>query len=58
MTYSGTNLEVSTSYGLGGDTFTRNVADGRTDGRRTDFGTKLEYDFFLKKEAGIKIKYQ
>ena len=68
MTYSSTKFEVATSNGLGGDTFTRNVTDGRThgrtdgqtdgqtDGRRTDFDTKLIYPFFLKKKAGIKIK--
>ena len=36
VTYSPTKFEVATSYGLGGDTFTRNVTDGgthtRTDG--------------------------
>ena len=61
MTYSPTKFEVATSNGLGGDTFTRNVTDGRThgqtdgrtDGRRTDFDTKLIYPFFLKKKAGI-----
>ena len=61
MTYSPTKFEVATSKGLGGDTFTRNVTDGRThgqmdgrtDGRRTDFDTKLIYPFFLKKKAGI-----
>ena len=57
VTYSPTKFEVATSYGLGGDTFTRNVTDGRTDGqtdgRRTDFDTKLIYPFFLKKKAGI-----
>ena len=57
VTYSTTKYKVSTSNGLGGDTFTRNVTDGRThgqtDGRRTDFGTKLIYPFFLKKKAGI-----
>ena len=37
------------SNGLGGDTFTRNM----TDGRQTDFDTKLIYPFFLKKKAGI-----
>ena len=42
VTYSTTNFEVATSNGLGGDTFTRNV----TDGRRTDFDTKLMYPFF------------
>ena len=58
MTYSPTKFEVATSNGLGGDTFTRNVTDGRThrrtDGRRTDFDTKLIYPYFLKKKAGIK----
>ena len=68
MTYSTTKFEVPTYNGLGGDTFTRNVMDGRThartdgqtdrqtDGRtdgRTDFDTKLIYPFFLKKKAGI-----
>ena len=68
MTYSPTKFEVATSNGLGGDTFTRNVTDGRThgrtdgrtdgqtDGRRTDFDTKLIYPFFLKKKAGIIIE--
>ena len=55
MTYSATKFEVATSNCLGGDTFTRNVTDAQTDGRRTDFGTKLIYPFFLKKKAGIKI---
>ena len=58
VTHSTTKFEVATSKGLGGDTFTRNVTDGRThgqtDGRRTDFDTKLIYPFFLKKKAGIK----
>ena len=27
VTYSPTKFEVATSYGLGGDTFTRNVTD-------------------------------
>ena len=40
------------SHGLGGDAFTRNVTDGRT-----DFGTKLIYLFFLKKKAGIIVVY-
>ena len=40
VTYSPAMFEVATSYGLGGDIFTRNV---RTDGRRTDFDTKLIY---------------
>ena len=39
VTYLTTNFEVTTSNGLGGDTFTRNMTDGRTHGRtdrRTD----------------------
>ena len=31
VTYSTTKFEVATNNGLGGDTFTRNVKDGRTD---------------------------
>ena len=50
VTYSTTKFEVATSNGLGGDTFTKNVTDGRTyartDGRRTDFDTTLIYLFF------------
>ena len=60
MTYSPTKFEVATPNGSGGDTFTRNVTDGpfartdgQTDGRRTDFDTKLIYPFFLKKKVGI-----
>ena len=53
MTYSTTKFEVATSKGLVGDTFTRNVTDGRTDRRRTNFDTKLIYPFFLKKKVGI-----
>ena len=41
--FSATKFEVTTSNGVGGYTFTRNV----TDGRRTYFGTKLIYPFFL-----------
>ena len=44
-TYSDTKFEFSTSNGIE-DTFKRNVTDARTDGRRTDFGTKLIYPFF------------
>ena len=59
MTYSTTKFKVATSNGLGGDTFTRNVTDVRTDGQadgrmRTDFDAKLIYPIFLKKKAGIK----
>ena len=57
MTYSPTKFEVATSNGLGGDTFTRNVTDGRTqgrtDGRWTDFDTKLIL-FFSKEKSGYK----
>ena len=56
MTYSPTKFEVATSNGLGGDTFTRNVTDGRThgrtDGRQTDFDMKLIYPFFSKEKSG------
>ena len=59
VTYLETKFKVAMSNGLGGDTFTRNVTDGRTnrqtDGRRTDFGKKLIYPFFLRKKAGIMI---
>ena len=55
--YASTKFEVATSNGLGEDTITRNVTDGRTDrqtdartdGRRTDFGTKLINPIFLTK---------
>ena len=54
VTYARTKFEGATSNDLGGDTFTRNVMDGQTDrqtnrwtdGRQTDFGTKLLYVFF------------
>ena len=47
--YSATKFEIAMSNDLVGDTFTRNV----TDGRQTNFGTKLIYPFSLKKKAGI-----
>ena len=55
VTYLGIKFEVARSNSLGGDTFTRNVTDARTDGRTTD---RLWYEiniafFFLKKKAGI-----
>ena len=58
VSYAPTKFEVATSNGLGEDTITRNVTDGRTDrrtdartdGRRTDFGTKLIYPIFLTKK--------
>ena len=66
MTYSPTKFEDATSYGLGGDTFTRNVTEGRTHGRtdrQTDRRTdgrmtdrllhEINIPFFLKKKAGI-----
>ena len=53
VTYPGTTFKVGTSIGLGGDTFPRNVTDGRTDGRRTDFRTKLIY-FFSKGKCWYK----
>ena len=55
VTYSTKKFEVATSNGLGGDTFTftRNVTEGRThgrtDGRWTDFDTKLIYPFSKEK---------
>ena len=56
VTYSPTKFEVATSNGLDGDTFTRNLTDGRThvrtDGLRTDFDTKLIYPFFSKEKSG------
>ena len=51
VTYLGTKFEVATSNRLGGDTFTRNMTDGCTDGRWTDFGTKLIYPFFERKSG-------
>ena len=47
VTYLTTMFEVATSTGLGVDTFTRNVTDGRTLGPQTDFDTKLIYPFFF-----------
>ena len=46
MTYLDIKFEVARSNGLGGDRFTRNMTD-----RRTDFGTKLIYSIFLKKKG-------
>ena len=59
MTYSTTKFKVATSNGLEGDTFTRNVTDGRTHGRtdrrtdrrtdgRTDGRTDRRTDFDTK----------
>ena len=44
VTHLGTKFEVATSNGLGGDTFTRNATDGRTDAHtysQTDDGPTL-----------------
>ena len=60
--YAPTKFEVATSNGLGKDTITRNVADGRTDrqtDRRTDGRTtdRLWYEinipYFSYEKAGI-----
>ena len=64
MIFAPAKFETAMSNGLGGDAlFTRNVTEnrthvrmhGRTDGRRTDFGTKLINPFLIKKKAGIAI---
>ena len=53
MIYLGTKLEVATSNGLGGDTFTRNVTDGRTRGRTTDrLWYEIKIPFFSKEKSG------
>ena len=44
MIFASTKFEVARSNGLGGDTITRNVTDGRTDARtdvQTDDGPTL-----------------
>ena len=55
MAHAATKFEVARSNGLGGDTFTRNETDaqtqGRTERRRTDFGTKLMYPFSKEKSG-------
>ena len=56
MTYSSTKFEVATSNGLGGDTFTRNVTDGRiharTDSRAGGLTLTRNYTLFSKENAG------
>ena len=57
MIYASTKFEVATSIGLGEDTITRNVTEGRTD-RQTDRRTdRLWYEinipYFSNKKAGI-----
>ena len=63
VTYSATKFEVATPNGLGGDTFTRNVknrrtegqTDGQMDGRTKDrLWYEINIPFLLKKKAGIK----
>ena len=60
--YASTKYEVATSNGLGGDTITRNVTDGRTDAR-TDRRTtdRLWYEinipYFSNEKAGIITKH-
>ena len=44
--YASAKFKVATSNGLGEDIITRNVTDGQTDRRRTDFGTKFIYSIF------------
>ena len=64
MIYAPTKFQVATSNGLGEDTITRNVTDGRTDrqtDRRTDGRTtdRLWYEinipYFSYEKAGIII---
>ena len=57
VTYSATKFEVTTSSGLEGDTFTRNVTDarthGRTDRRTTDrLWYEINIPFFSKEKSG------
>ena len=53
VAYLGTNFEVATSNGLGGDTFTRNVTDGRTHAQ-TDARTHRRTD---KQTGSLKVGY-
>ena len=54
VTYSTIKFEVATSNGLGGDKFTRNVMDGRTDRWTTDrLWHEINIPFFLKEKGGI-----
>ena len=54
VTYSATKFEVTTSNGLEGDTFTRNVMHRRTDGQTTDrLWYEINIPFFSKEKAGI-----
>ena len=58
--YAPTKFEVATSNGLGEDTITRNVTDGRTDGqthgRTTDrLWYEINIPYFSYEKAGIII---
>ena len=59
--YASTKFEVATSNGLGEDTITRNVTDGRTDARtdgQTDDGPtwyEINIPYFSNEKAGIMI---
>ena len=60
MIYASTKFEVATSNGLGADTITRNMTDGRTDrqshGRTTDrLWHEINIPYFSNKKAGIII---
>ena len=61
MTYAPVKFKDATSYGVGGDTITRNVTDAQTH-RRTDRRTtdRLWYEinipFFSKEKSGYKYK--
>ena len=55
MIYATAKFAVAMSNDLVGDSFTRNLTDGRTDGPGTYFDTNLIYPFFLKKKVGITV---
>ena len=53
MIYLGIKFEVARSNSLGGDTFTRNVTDARTDGRTMDrLWYEINIAFFSKEKSG------
>ena len=54
--YAPAKFAVATFNGLGGDAFTRNLTEGRTDRRTTD-RLEIYKPFFLKKRAGIINRY-
>ena len=61
--YASTKFEVATSNGLGGDTITRNVTDGRTDAltdrRTTDrLWYEINIPYFSNEKAGIIKHYK